>query len=148
MNVTLITAAISAALGFGAAWQIQGHFLIKKDLEQANERIAIQRAARATIERTTSAVIQAQNAAAHRAVVLRRDADAARAGLDGLRQSADTALRAAASGLDACNAVVAAYGVVLAEGGAFIQDVARAADQCLSDHQTLKDAWVTGLPKP
>jgi len=44
MNLTIISGAIAFALGFGAAWQVQGHAILKINLEQANERINLQRA--------------------------------------------------------------------------------------------------------
>ena len=79
--------------------------------------------------------------AAVRVSVLRRESDASATELDGLRNASANALRAAASDLATCNRVAAAYGVVVNEAGAFAQDVARDADQCHSDIQTLKEAW-------
>lgn len=141
MNLTLISATIAAALGFGAAWTYQGKQLAELELTHANERIAIQAAARHAIERSTSAVIAAQNDATARNSVLRADADSARDSLVGLRSSADAALRTAASSLDACNRVAAAQNIVVAASGEFIQTVVTDADQCHSDLTLMREAW-------
>ena len=144
MIIIAISAALSFAAGAGIAWKLQAGTIAQMESEAKDERLAQQRAAHVLKERNLETVIQAQNAATARAAVLRRDAAAARAGLDGLRDASAAALRTADAGLDACNAVVTAYAVSLAEGAGFAVDVAAAADQCLSDQQTLKDAWPGG----
>jgi hypothetical protein len=141
MNITLIAAAVAAAMGFGAAWQLQAGNISEIKLEHANERIAIQRAARTTIERTTGAVIAAQNAAASRAVVLRRDADAARTAADGLRDDIDIATRAAATSLDACHLTATAYGRLLIASTAAYRGLAEVCDRHVQDVRTLTEAW-------
>ena len=93
MNLTLIGAAIAAAIGFGAAWTYQGKQLAELELTHANERITMQAAARHAIERNTSAVIAAQNDAATRNIALRADADGARNAGNGLRLAAVAAQR-------------------------------------------------------
>ena len=70
MNLTLISAAVAAAVGFGAAWQIQAGRMDSFKLEAANERINQQRVARATSERYSAALAQAQNAAQARRTVI------------------------------------------------------------------------------
>lgn len=145
MNFTLLTTAIAAAVagtaGFGLAWQLQAGNISDINLERANERISIQRTARATIERTTGAVIAAQNAAANRAVVLRRDADAARTAADGLRDDIDVASRAAATSLDACHLTATAYGRLLIASTAAYRELAEVCDRHVQDVRTLTDAW-------
>ena len=140
-TLALIGAAISGAAGFGLAWRLQSATINEMELQSANTRIAAAYVARKAIERSTTAVIVAQNAATDRMVVLHRDADLARSGLDGLRESTDRAMRAATADLATCRSVVAAHGVVLAESSGTIQEVARDADQCFSDLQTMTEAW-------
>lgn len=141
MKLTIISAILASAAGFGLAWQLQNGNIAKIQLEQKDERISQQRAARVAIERTTTAVITAQNASLSRSAVLRADAGVSRADLDRLRSTSEAAVRSAASSLDACNAVAAAQGVILAASTIFIQELAGNADQCLSDLTTMKDAW-------
>lgn len=141
MNLTIITAVISAALGFGAAWQIQGHFLIKKDLEQANERISLQRATRAALERNTTAVIQAQNGAATRVAVIKRESDAVRTVSDSLRGDLDVIQRAAATSIDACNRHANTVSQLLVESATVNRELAQACDGHVSDLKTLMQAW-------
>jgi len=145
VNLTLIASLISAAaaglVGFGLAWRLQTATINTMELGQANERISLQRAARAAIERQQSAVVVAQDAAAQR----RRDLDAVRrssdSALDGLRNATAAAMRAASESLDACNRVVATHGTILSECGSALQKVAGDADQCFVDQQTLTDSW-------
>ncbi|PIQ51994.1 MAG: hypothetical protein COW02_11860 [Comamonadaceae bacterium CG12_big_fil_rev_8_21_14_0_65_59_15] len=145
MNLTLIASLISAVAaglaGFGLAWRLQTATIDQMELEQANERISLQRAARATMERQQSAVVTAQNAAAERRralAIVRRDGDAA---LVGLRDATAAAMRAASESLDACNRVVTTHGDILAECSSTLQKVAGDADQCISDTKTLIEAW-------
>lgn len=141
MNITLIAAAISAALGFGAAWQIQGHFLIKQQLGQANERIQLQRTARATLERALTTQQTAQVNAAARGVSLRESAAAGRTELERLRQSTGAAVRAATATPATCPDTAIALGGLLdtvADAGAELADK---AGRHVSDIQTLTEAW-------
>jgi len=146
MNLTtliasLISAAAAGATGFGLAWRLQTATINDLKLEQKDERISLQRAARATIERQQSAVSLAQAAAVQR----RRDLDAVRrdsdTALDGLRNATAAAVRAASESLDACNRVVATHGTILAECSGTLQKVAGDADQCFVDQQTLTESW-------
>ena len=145
MNLTIIVAAISAALagsiGFGAAWTLQGRSIDALKMEAKDERIAQQRAARAAIERATNNVRKAQESAAHRNDALRRDAGNANAVAGGLRVASTAATRTATESTAACGAIVRAYDVILSEGGQLLREVAATADQCISDNQTLTDAW-------
>lgn len=147
MNFTPIIVAISLALGFGGAWSLRGHQIDKLKLEQANERISIQRAARATIERTSNAVIAAQNAAAGRVAVIKRNSDAVRVSADGLRDDLDVTRRAAASTIDACNHHAATVSELLIEAVAMGRELAQACDGHASDVRTLMDAWPKTVPK-
>jgi hypothetical protein len=141
MNFGIFLSLASAAAGFFLAWQLQAHDITKLKLEHTNERISIQRAARATIERTSNAVIQAQNNAATRAVVLRRDADAARAAADSLRDDIDVASRAAATSLDACTVTATTYGRLLIASTEEYRKLAADCSVHVSDIRTLVEAW-------
>lgn len=141
MNLTLISAAVAAALGFGAAWTIQGRTIDRNQLEVRDERIAQQRAARQVAERLAGQVTQAQNDAASRAVTIRADADSAAASGNGLRVTSTDTVRAAAADTDACSRIVATYDQLLTDGSRLLQEIARDADQCVSERQTLVAAW-------
>ena len=145
MNITLLSTAIAAAFagvaGFGLAWQLQAGNITQLELDHANERIAIARANRVAAERATTPVIVAQNHAATRAVVLRRESDAARGAADGLRDDLATFGGAAALGIDACNKHSATVSELLVEAVAVGRDIAQAADGHASDVRTLVESW-------
>lgn len=141
MNVALITSAIAATAGFALAWNLQAHQITKMELTHANERISIQRAARATIERTSNAVIQAQNAAAGRVAVIKRNADSLRVSVDGLRDDLDVTARAAASTIDACNRHAATVSGLLITSATRYRELAQTCDGHVSDVKTLIDSW-------
>lgn len=94
MNLTAIAAAVSAALSFGLAWQPQAHNILKINLEHSDAIIQQQRGARAAIERATTQVIAAQNAAATRNARIAADAGRAADAGNGLRATSTTAVRA------------------------------------------------------
>lgn len=145
MNMTLIAAAISAALagsiGFGAAWTLQGRSIDALKMEAKDERIAQQRAARAVAERLASQITQAQNQATVRNDRARADARSAGDAGNGLRVAATAATGAAHTSADTCGRVVDAYGVILDEGREIIRAMATDLDRCYSERQTLTDAW-------
>ena len=145
MNLTAIAAAVSAALagvaGFAVAWNIQATILLDTNLRYANERIEQQRGARAAIDRATTQVITAQNAAATRNTRIAADVGRAGDSGNGLRSASTDAVRTAASDSDACGAVVTAYGVILDEGSRLLGEVAAVADQCISDNKALTEGW-------
>lgn len=141
MNITLIATVVSAAAGFGLAWQLQGHQITKQELNHANERISIQRASRAALERTTGAVIKAQNDAQARVAVIKRNADTLRASADGLRDDLDTTMRAAATSIDACNRYSATVSGLFVESIEASRSLAQACDGHVSDIRTLTEAW-------
>ena len=145
MNLTIVSALISAAIagagGFGAAWKIQAANINEIRLDQANERIAIQRAARAAIERSMSAVSQAQAKAADRVVRLAADNARATSALDSLRTASASALRSAAGDLEACTRSLASHSVVLSQCGQELVRVSKDADDWASHAVSLQDAW-------
>jgi len=145
MNLTIIaylTAAVTAfGGGFWAAWEVQAANITTLELNHANERIAIQRQARATLERNMSAVSAAQVQAKSRNKRLGADRVSAADSGNGLRSASAATSRAAAGDSAACDRALAAHDLVLSEGIEFIHEVAGTADQCLSDNQTLTDSW-------
>ena len=145
MNITLIIALVSAIVsgiaGFALAWQLQTGNIAKLELEQKDERISIQRAAKATLERSMSQVAAAQAAATKRSVRVRVDSDGSRNAGNGLRLTSTAAVRASEADPAACNSIIAAYDAVVAASSEFIQQMARDADQCHSDIQLMQEAW-------
>ena len=139
--INIVLCLIAAALGAGGAWEFQANKIKTLELDYANTRISEQRAARAVLERTTGQIIQAQNAAASRAVELRRTADASRTELDRLRLAADAAMRAAATSADAAANAAATSTKLLLECGGELTTLAASSDRHVSDIQTLVDAW-------
>lgn len=145
MNMTLILSAIAAiaagAVGFGLAWQLQAGNITQLELDHANERITIQRAARQTFERYQAALTEAQADSAKRNVRVRTDADGAGNAGNGLRITSTATVRAAADDPATCNSIISAYDAVVAASEEFIREVARDADQCHSDIKLMADAW-------
>jgi hypothetical protein len=141
MNFTIFISLASAAAGFFLAWQLQAHDITKLKLEHTNERIAIQRAARATIERTATAVIQAQNNAASRVAVHRLAAADARGAVERLRDELDVATRAANTSFDACTVAAATTSGLLHQCAARYSELADKAQGHVSDVRTLMEAW-------
>ena len=140
-TLALVGAAIAGAAGFGVAWRLQSANIAEMELQSANTRIAAAYVARKAIERSTTAVIVAQNAATDRMVVLHRDADLARSGLAGLRTQSADSLRTAAASLDACVIDATAKTELLSNCAGSLVSVSAAADGHASDTKTLMDAW-------
>lgn len=141
MNLTLISASIAAAVGFGAAWQLQSGRMDSLILDHTNERISLERQNRSAFEANQARVIAAQNASVSRNDHLSRAAGAAVNAGNGLRiASADTA-RAAQADSAACLASIAIYdqllGAVVEAGGRMASE----ADKWENDAITLHEAW-------
>lgn len=141
MNTTLISAIVAAAIGAAGAWYVQEHRIDTLLLEQQDERISIQRAARTSLERTLSRSSAAQSAAASRAVVLRKSADDARGELDSLQHATDAALRAAAQSADASLAAATTATGLLNQCAAEYQALGERCDRHVNDIKTLTEAW-------
>lgn len=141
MSPQIIIAAVIAAIGFGGGWKIQEWRYGAKENERAKQVLVDQRLAAATAIRRADNVIEAQSAAAVRAVGLRRAADGSRAALVGLHDAAASALRAASASQAACleraTALSELLGTVAAAGG----DMAEKADRHANDVRTLSEAW-------
>ena len=141
MQFTLIASAIAGAAGFALAWQLQAGNITKHELTYATERIAVQDSIRTALEANQRQVAAAQADAVLRNRTLRRESDASRAAAVSLRQSSDSAVRAAGTDAATCAHVVTAYGIVFAECTGTLQEVARDADQCQSDLKLMQESW-------
>jgi len=140
LNLTILASALAGIAGFGLAWQLRAGTIESMKLEQANERIAIQRAARAAIDRATVQITRAQTESATRAIALRADADAARGELDRLRDATAT-VRTPADDAAACADRTAAIGKLLNQCAAAYQELGERADRHVNDIRTLTAAW-------
>ena len=139
--LTIISGAISGVIGFGLAWTLQSGNITQMELDNANERIAIQRTARQTLERHMQTVATAEASAAVR--VNRNRADAGRAGDSGLGlriASADT-VRAANADTATCLASVAKYDELLNEVVGAGGRMAVEADGWENSALKLHEAW-------
>jgi len=145
MNLTLLSALISAALagagGFGAAWKLQAMNITQIRLDQANERISIQRQARTALEQSMQRVSTAQTQAANRALRAAADNSRAIADLSRLRTASASALRSAANDTATCTASLASHSVVLSQCSGRLVEVGKDADDWASHGITLQDAW-------
>lgn len=141
MRNTLVVAVLSAAVGFGAAWKLQGHQLTKQELSHANERMLSQHRAHEVKERQTDAVIKAQNDAAARMGVLRHELDVARSNVVGLRDEIDVSMRAASTSFDACTVAATATSELLAVCAERYTELAGKAEGHVSDLRTLIESW-------
>ena len=141
MNLTLISASIAAAMGFGAAWQLQSWRMDSFKLEQANARIERDRAYRAQAERHIATVATTQASAAKRVAAMAGVSDSNRTELQRLQSQSAESLRAAAGSLDACLASAHALSVVSNQCADSYSTLARDAQGHVSDLQTLVEAW-------
>ena len=146
--ITSIIAAVCIAVGTGLGWQLQAgrintitQELKNEQLDRANERIAIQMAARDAIVKTTGQVKQAQVDAATRNDRLAADLRRATGQLDSLRIASDTAVRNASAGVDACTGAVRTYNVIFSQCAGQLSEVAGDADKWSSHALMFQDAW-------
>ena len=145
MNLTIIAAAISAALagsiGFGAAWTIQGRTIDALRIEAKDAIIIQQRAAREAVERASDDIRKAQTSAANRIAVLNRELAAVGSERDRLRDTSTIAVRTATSSPATCGRITTTFDLVFAECSGSLQTMAATLDQCVIERQTLMDAW-------
>lgn len=153
MIYTHALAAIAAALVASAgAWQVQhwrytGH-IQRLQADHAQVLTAAQDAAMATERRYQDQLNKARNDATKRETKLRRDAAAARAAADGLRDNIYAFRARLPTASDAARAVAADTAAELL--GACVsryRDVAEAADRHAADAMMLRDAWPTAEPR-
>ena len=141
MNPYLIATLISWGVVFYGGWQVN-NWRCESAKKQAIEAAAVaQQELHALEQKRSAGVIAAQNTARKREVALRRDADASRDALDGLRKQSDLAVQDARTSHAACTVTATAQAVVLNQCAGEYQALARAADAHTSDITTLMEAW-------
>lgn len=140
MSPHLIIAAVIAAMGFGAAWQIQSWRYTSKEADREQQQLEqVQQSAAASIRRADN-VIAAQNAANARSVVLDRDRDRAYLELERLRTAASQVPGASATP-DACPDRADTARELLVACGAELIEMGAKADRHASDAMMLQQAW-------
>lgn len=141
MNLTIISAAIAGAIGFGTAWQIQSW----RATEDENNRITQQREAERELSRLEQArslqVLTAQNDARKRESKLRADAAAANDAVSQLRDTLHSSVQAARGDPYADAVRANALGELLTECSTEYSKMAGIADRLNSDRVMLMDAW-------
>ena len=141
MTPQIIIAAVIAATGFGAGWQIQSWRFDAKEKAHAGQKLAqIHHNAAASIRRADN-VILAQNQAAHRTGRLLRDLGSSRTELDRLRAQLILTMPRAETSTGSCVERVDPARELLAACAAELQDLAGKADRHASDVKTLTDGW-------
>ncbi len=135
------TALIAASLAATGVWKVQDWRYGAKEKERAEQQLENERVIARAALRNQERVSEAQSAASNRMVVLRRDADRARAAADGLRIATEQAMRDAATSHAACTERAHTLSVVLNQCGAAYQELGAVADRHASDVQTLMAAW-------
>ena len=146
--ITAITTAITLAIGIvvGLQWQAgrlqtAQETLKNEQLDRANERLAIQMAARDAIVKTTGQVKQAQTDAAVRNDRLAADLRRTAGQLDSLRSTSADTVRNASAGITACTAALATYDNVFTQCAATATTLAGDVDQWANHAVMYQDAW-------
>lgn len=147
MNPLLISALISAALSFGAAWQIQGWRMDSLRLEQANEKLAIEQSSRQRLADAETRVAQAQADAASATQRVRIDSAGAGRAANGVRDALANAVRAASTDLQACTGQVSTLSELLTGSTDLARRLATEADEWAIQAVTLQSAWPNPPPK-
>jgi uncharacterized protein HemX len=141
MNLTLISAVVAAAIGFGAAWKIQNKRIEHAEYERMAQAQSQERELHATEQKRLNQVIDATNRATKRESKLRSDAATAESAADSLRVQSAKALLAARASHDACIERTVAYDLVLNQCSQEYQRLGEVADRHSSDLQTITEAW-------
>ena len=139
MNPTIIVSLITSFIGFGLAWQLQGHRFTKMELTYANERIATARASRQTLERVTGQIEKAQANATTRGIQLRTDVSAAVNAGNGLRLTTAAVVRTATSDPTVCSDTAATLGKLFDDSSTRYGELAEKAQRHVIDIQALME---------
>lgn len=139
----IYVAVLGAAFAAGgtAAWKVQSWRMASQENERAQQQLVQEREQHTLDLKRESAVVSAQNAAAARATGLRADADLARDGLNGLRDSAVRSILAAQASHAACLKSADAFSVVFSECTERRNTLAEIAGRHANDVKTLTEAW-------
>lgn len=141
MNLTLISAALAAAIGFGSAWKLQQGNFDHAENERLAQAQSQERELHATEQKRVNQVLDAQNNAKLRESKLRLDAATAESAADSLRAQSTGALLAARADHNACIERTIAFDLVLAQCVAEYQHLGDVADRHASDIQMMQEAW-------
>ena len=141
MNPLLISALLSAAVSFGAAWQIQGWRMDSYKSEVVNEQLSRERSSRQALADAQAAVQAAQDAAKAATARVRRDIDGARTADVGMRDALANAVRSAHTDLQTCGRQVDALGELLTASTDLSRRMAAEADEWAVHGVTLQEAW-------
>ncbi len=143
MNLTVIASLVSGTIaslaGFALAWNIQAKTIVDNSLEQANERINIQRAARQNLEGSLSRLSLSQTSATLRANSLRVDVSNLTNVGNGLRLTTDNSIRAITSNPTVCPDTAIALGELFNDSSKAYGELAEAAQRHTIDIQALMD---------
>ena len=146
MNPAILVFIFIAVIGtFGAGWKAaRTHYEKQLSDIHASHALALAEATATALSETVRLQKVADDAArkhAKRQADLVRDRDANRAGLIGLSDAADQALRAANDTHSTCISEANTLTVVLGKCAAEYVDVAGHADEWASEVITLREAW-------
>ena len=140
MNPLLISALVSAALGFSGAWKIQSMRISHAEKQRLEIAQEAQRLVHRVESQRSAQVITAQNDRARRESKLRLDGAASSAAVDSLRVALHAAVLNANTNPDACADTAATFGELLTDSGTAYSELAGACDRHVSDIQTLIDS--------
>jgi multidrug resistance efflux pump len=138
----LIAVAVMLAGAFFSGWQTQGWHRDSLEKDRAKQELAQAQASAAANIRRTDNVIAAQNAAATRETMLRRDASSARSELERLRGDLSHSAGPSISP-EACRERTTALEDVLLSCAGRYSSLAEKADRHASDVETLMNSWPT-----
>lgn len=141
MNLTLISAALAAAIGFGSAWKLQQGNFDHAENERLAQAQSQERELHATEQKRVNQVLDAQNNAVKRESKLRVDAATAVSAADRLRTQSEQALLAARQSHDACIERTIAFDLVLNQCSREYRHLGEVADRHASDIQMMQEAW-------
>ena len=142
MNITLIAALVSGvlsgALGYGAAWEIQGKTIANLKLEHSQEIVVRAAAQRAAIDRTVTNNLKAQNEFTRKISIAVADAKRAESVLGSLRSASTDYMRSPTTD-NSCTEKITTYDNILLQCGARLVEVAKDADEWVTQAVTLQE---------
>jgi hypothetical protein len=132
---------LSAGASWGIAWKIQASKITQMELDNANDRISRQRAARAAIENTVTQRDIAQRESQDRAISARTNAAAANAASNKLRDESTIALRTASKDLATCTISAITFSGLLNNCSERYQGLGESCERHVSDIKTMITSW-------
>jgi hypothetical protein len=145
MNPLLISALISAVVGFGSAWTWQGYRMDNAvntlKLEAQNEQLSRERAGRQALADAQAKVAAAQADAQAAADRAKRDAAGAGRASVGVRDALANAVRSASTDLQTCTGQVNVISELLTSSTDLSRRLATEADEWANQAVTLQNAW-------